>query len=174
MQINFFMDSEDIDRFHEYLFSRGGYITPEYWGTTDIPLFFDKSPDMRHRSLKLFKEDIFSKSRFTEPGWIVLARPRREYYVHGPGMEYIRSYLDSDGIHHGRLYMGLVSHGSFIKPNELEPNVHIKYGRDYKNLENFYRSCCNYIRKNYRKHGGFYHGSGSDRSEVNGVTKCSM
>ncbi len=68
--------------------------------------------------------------------------------------------------------MGLVGEFSYIEPGKQDPLAYEKHKDAYKQLENFYKSCCRYIRKNFRKDDtGFYHGAHSDELEKNGVIK---
>lgn len=59
--------------------------------------------------------------------------------------------------------MGLVSRLSFVPPKTSDPDAFSRYDQAYRSLENFYRSCCRYIRSNFRKdEAGMYHGKESD------------
>ncbi|MEQ9297445.1 MAG: hypothetical protein RIF33_02730 [Cyclobacteriaceae bacterium] len=164
MQINFYMGDDDRRLFHEYVFSRDGYLTPERWVNTKIPIAdATHQIEIEGRTLKVFKEDLFPKSNFDNEDWITYHNPTRSFYVHGPGMEYLKSYTDEKGLHRGRIYMGLVSAFSFVKPGEKDLEAYATYNEKYKQVENFYKSCCRYIRKNFRKDDvDFYHGSQSD------------
>lgn len=175
MQISFYMDDQDRCEFHEYIFKRGGYILPStprdkipprYFKHSDIPSSFD--------NLIIFKEDIFSVSNFDDPAWVTPYRDR--YYTHGPGMLYSPSWQDERGIHKGRIYMGLFSASSFLKPSENRSgNLYERYKDDIRKVENFYQACCRNIRKNCRRDGaGFYHGKVSDDLANSGIEKLQI
>ena len=172
MQINFYMDKQDRDSFHEFVFDRGGYLIPEVWPERNVPCFSSHSdmPKGCH-TLKLFREEVFSKSSFEDSDWIT-PYPSHGYFVHGPGIQYSPSWQDELGIHRGRLYMGLVGAFSFVKPGKPVADAYIRYADGYHRLENFYKTCCRYIRKSFRKDdAGFYHGIGSDEAALSGVAK---
>lgn len=164
MQINFYMGKPDRDAFHDYLFSQNAYLTPERCASDEVPVFSRPNDDIEHyRALKIFRQDIFGKEAFSDPAWLTLHPVLNSYYVHGPGMQYDMSYTDQEGLHRGRIYMGLVSRGSFVPPKTIDPDAFSRYDQAYRALENFYRSCCRYIRANFRKdEAGMYHGKGSD------------
>ncbi len=91
MQINFFMGEMDRKYFHDYIFSRGGYLTPEYWEKTEIPIANLENPiDINCWGLKIFKEDNFSSVHFSNSNWIKYHEPTKKFYIHGPGMEYLK------------------------------------------------------------------------------------
>ena len=175
MQINFYMDEADRIQFHEYIFSRGGYILPSTPQEKPAPIYLSPSDiSNSFEALVIFKEDIFPVSNFEDPAWIAPYRDR--YYVHGPGMLYSPSWQDEKGLRRGRIYMGLFSSSSFLKPGEdRQGNLYDFYKDGVRKVENFYQSCCRNIRKNCRKDkAGFYHGEGSDRLENNGIAKLQI
>ena len=169
------MGDNDRKLFHDYIYSRGGYLTPEYWEKKEIPIaHLDNPIDINFSYLKIFKEDNFSSTNLNGTDWIKYVKRRKHFYVHGPGMEYMKPYTNEKGLIGGRIYMGLVGKFSYIKPNDKEFNYE-KYEDKYKQLENFYKSCCRYIRKNFRRDiGGFYHGAESDELERNGIKKLQL
>jgi len=178
MQINFYMSSTDRAQFHQFIFDRGGYVAPEHWGQEAIPIVRGQCVALDgQRALKIFKEDVFPASRLSEAGWITPYRSRGGYYVHGPGIQYLASVQDGSAIYRGRLYTGLLSTSSFLKPDE--PRSGTASGKakaeqvdGLKAMKAFYKSCCGYIRQTHRKDdAGFYHGPGSDEAEANGATK---
>lgn len=164
MQINFYMSTTDKEAFHDYLFSRDAYLTPERCPSGKVPVFARPNEDIEHyRTLKIFRQDIFGKEAFSDPVWLTFHPVLKSYYVHGPGMQYDVSYMDQEGLHRGRIYMGLVSRSSFVPPKMTDPDAFARYDKAYRALENFYKSCCRYIRTNYRRdEAGMYHGNGSD------------
>ncbi|WP_157469004.1 hypothetical protein [Dyella thiooxydans] len=164
MQINFYMADEDRRAFHDYLFSRGAYLAPDRWSTQNIPLVKTHSDDLNgSRKLKIFKSDLFPESHFQDPAWVTWHAPTEKFVVHGPGIEYLVSFTDANNIHRGRLYMGLVSPSSFVSLGQSLTGAYAQHQESYRALENFYKSCVRYIRKNYRKDSaGFYHGEASD------------
>jgi len=164
MQINFYMSKPDRDAFHDYLFSRGAYLTPERCSSHEVPIFSRPNEDIDHcHKLKIFRQDIFGRENFSDHTWLTLHPVLKSYYVHGPGMQYDLSFLDKEGLHRGRIYMGLVSPGSFVPPKMSDPDAFARYDKAYSALENFYKACCRYIRANFRKDEvGLYHGKGSD------------
>lgn len=173
MQINFYMAEKDKAIFHDYIFQRNGYIMPETWPTRDVPIYSEHSPVPEDRAdLKIFREDLFNKVNFCDQDWITPYPQFDSYFVHGPGMQYSPSWIDTAGLHRGRIYMGLVSPGSFLKPDMPYACVGEEERDSYRKLENFYKSCCRFIRKRYRKAStGFYHGPFSDIAEASGVVK---
>ena len=176
MQINFYMDAEDRRGFHDFIFARGGYLLPEVWPAPSAPCFSSAAdvPSGRH-TLKIFREDIFPRSSFDDPEWITPYPQFHGYFIHGPGMQYSPSWQDEAGIHRGRIYMGLVSESSFLKPGSPRADIAEVHRTGYRNLVNFYNACCRYVRKNLRKDdAGFYHGAGSDRAGANGVMKLQI
>jgi hypothetical protein len=164
MQIGFFMVDEDRRAFHDYIFSRGGYLVPQRWSTRSVPIissWIDEHDECR--LLKIYKSELFPQSRFQDPAWVTWHAPTQKFFVHGPGIEYRVPFTDARGMHRGRLYMGLVSPSSFVAPNESPVGAYAGHRESYKVLENFYKSCARYIRSNYRRDdAGFYHGKGSD------------
>jgi hypothetical protein len=170
MQINFFMNPQDRFAFHEYIFSKGGYMTPSRIDSAITPVFTTPSDiNEEHFDLKLFRESIFSKDHYTDSNWVRWHAPSKTYYVWGPGIEYSASFQRSVNIYSYRLYMGTVSPSSFVKPEESLEGTYQKYAIEYKKLENFYKSCCGYIRRTCRKEGGiggFYFGKGIDQERA--------
>lgn len=166
------MGDPDRDQFHEYIFSRGGYILPIHPFEIPPPMYLDSSdiPDS-FEDLLILKEDIFPISNYNDPDWITPWHDR--YYVHGPGMLYSPCYEDEKGLHRGRIYMGLFSASSFLNPKSTrQGNAYELYKADVRKVENFYQSCCRNIRKLCRKDdAGIYHGPSSDILENNGVSK---
>ena len=158
------MADEDRRAFHDYLFAHGAYLAPERWPTQDIPLVETHADDLKNcRGLKIFKSDLFPQSQFQNPAWVTWHAPTERFFVHGPGIEYLVSFTDTTGMHRGRLYMGLVSPSSFVRPKQSLADAYAKHRESYKALESFYQSCARYLRKNYRKDAaGFYHGEASD------------
>ncbi|WP_156480533.1 hypothetical protein [Aquipseudomonas alcaligenes] len=177
MQINFYMADEDRRAFHEYLYSRGAYLVPERWPTRDIPIVQAASEEASEcKDFKIFKSDLFPQSEFQNRAWITWHEPTKRFYVHGPGIQYLVSFTDANGIHRGRLYMGLVSPRSFVEPHGQSVDCYAENEKKYKALENFHKSCARYIRNHYRKdEGGFYHGKASDMAVQNyGVSKTQL
>jgi hypothetical protein len=164
MQINFYMSAADREAFHDYLFSRDAYLTPQRCPSLAVPVFTHQSEDIDlYRTLHIYRQDIFCKEAFSDPSWLTFHPVLKSYYVHGPGMQYETSYTDQEGLHRGRIYMGLVSRSSFVPPKMTDPDAYARYDKPYRALENFYKSCCRYIRKNFRRDDwGMYHGAGSD------------
>lgn len=174
MQINFYMGDTDKELFHQYIYGRNGYMTPEYIKKLEVPIADSQNLiEFNDPTIKLFSEAIFPKENFKNNEWLTFSEVRNNYYVHGPGMQYAQSYIDANGIHRGRLYMGLVTSASFLKPSEnVAAHFRPEYEEKYKEIENFYRSCCRYIRKNFRKDKtGIYYGPQSDELIQNGVQK---
>jgi hypothetical protein len=167
------MGDNDRKLFHEYIFSKDGYLTPQRWENKEIPIASLQNPiDIDYWSLKVFKEDNFSSTNFSSSDWITYHEPSKRFFIHGPGMEYMKSYTNAKGLIRGRIYMGIVSTYSYVKPDENDSQAYEKYKDKYKQLVNFYRSCCRYIKKNFRKDDvGFYHGTESDELERNGIEK---
>lgn len=176
MQINFYMDEEDRQRFHEFVFERGGYLTPEVWPKPEAPCFSSPADvPTGHHTLKIFREDIFPRACFDDPDWITPYPQFNGYFIHGPGMQYAPSWRDEAGIHRGRIYMGLVGEFSFVKPGKPSAGAYTQYADGYRKLENFYAACCRYVRKNFRKdEAGHYHGAGSDQAVLNGAVKLQI
>jgi hypothetical protein len=154
-------------------------MTPEYIKKSllqqlEVPIADSQNPIVfDDRTIKLFSKANFSKENFKNKEWLTFSEVRNSYYVHGPGMQYAQSYIDTDDIHRGRLYMGLITSANYLKPSE-NVAVHFKpeYKEKYTEIENFYRSCCRYIRKNFRKDStGFYYGPESDELIQSGVKK---
>jgi hypothetical protein len=175
MQINFYMDKPDRDQFHEYIFSRGGYILPSRPLEMPAPIYLSSSdiPDS-FEDLLILNESIFSMSNYKDPDWITPWHDR--YFTHGPGMLYSPSWKDENGLHRGRIFMGLFSASSFLKSNsDRQGNIYELYKDDVRKVENFFQSCCRNIRKFCRKDdAGFYHGPSSDQLEKNGVIKLQI
>ncbi|WP_284215457.1 hypothetical protein [Agaribacter marinus] len=166
------MDEPDRIEFHEYIFSRGGYIIPSVAKTKPAPIYqCPSSIPISFDDLVIFKEDIFPKSNFLDLEWFTPYQ--NGYFTHGPGMLYSPSWRDEKGLHRGRIYMGLFSTFSFLKPNEKRKDgVYEKFKDEEKKVLNFYQACCRNIRKNCRKDNtGFYHGVGSDLLSEIGVEK---
>lgn len=182
MQINFFMNKDDQREFHEYLFSRGGYLTPGEWPSKDIPILRsvddEKIPAQKYplcsRDLKLFREDVFPSFSLQDYEWFTKQSKHELFSVWGPGIEYLTAWQDEEGIRPGRLYMGAFSAGSFQKPGEPYGGAYEKYGDGVRQMTNFYNSCCRYIRKRCRKaESGFWHGPGCDKEEEAGIVLLS-
>ncbi len=184
------MGPEDEKNFIDYITSRDGYLIPQYWKSKQIPILkelkfwrYDQQNEDWIWSIQLLKNDIFPYQNYNSDTWITYLPQFNHYFAHGPAFEFTRSQQKEEGLSHGRIYGGLLSESSFTPPNSnqnsknkfsifslfkkknsIENNE--DYSESYKNLINFYRSCCNYIRKNYRKDkAGFYHGQHSDRME---------
>lgn len=179
MQINFYMGDTDKALFHHYIYGRNGYMTPEYIKKSflkklKVPIADAQNPiEFDDRTIKLFSEANFPKKNFKNSEWLAFSDVRNSYYLHGPGMQYTQSYIDTNGIHRGRLYMGLVTSASYLKPSEnVAAHFRPEYKKKYQEIENFYKSCCRYISKNFRKDStGFYYGPESDELIQNGIKK---
>jgi hypothetical protein len=171
------MGDKDKELFHQYIYGRNGYFTLEYIKKSvllklEVPIADAKNPiEFDDRTIKLFSEANFPKENFQNKEWLSFSDVRNSYFVHGPGMQYTQSYTDKNGIHRGRLYMGLVTSASYLKPSEnIAAHFRPKYKGKFSEIENFYRSCCRYIRKNYRKDKtGFYYGPQSDKLIQSGI-----
>jgi hypothetical protein len=176
MQINFWMGDKDRELFHDYIFSRGGYLIPRYLKTTEVPIAWQENKvDFNELFLHIYKEDNFSKSHFSDPDWVTYLPAFKSYFVHGPGMEYKRPYNHNDGtLIQGRIYMGLLGAFSYLKPGVSDPSCYERFAAEYKQMENFYQSCCRFIRKHFRNVHGFYHGPQSDQLEKEGMEKLSF
>ena len=175
MQINFWMGDNDRALFHEYIFSRYGYLTPEIWKDTAIPIAsVENKIDIDDPWLKIYKEELFPQSNFNDPDWFTFNTASQLYRVSGPGMQYMRSYTKNGEMIMGRIYMGVVGPSSFTKPKENSVSEYAKYEGDYKKLENFYRSCCRFIRKHFRNAGHVYCGPHSDQLVKEGIVRVSF
>ena len=163
MQINFWMGDNDRALFHDYIFSRNGYLTPEYWKDTAIPIAsVENKIDIDYFLLKIYKEELFPQSNFNDLDWFTFNTASQLYRVSGPGMEYLRSYTKNGEMIMVRIYMGAVWPDSLTKPKEDRVSEYAKYEEDYKKLENFYCSCCRFITKHFRNAGHVYCGPHSD------------
>jgi hypothetical protein len=174
MQINFWMGDNDRALFHDYIFSRNGYLTPENWKDTAIPIAsVENKIDIDYFLLKIYKEELFPKSNFNDPDWFTFNTASQLYLVSGPGMEYMRSYTKNGEMIKGRIYMGTVGPSSFTKPGS-SVSEYAKYEEAYKKLENFYRSCCRFIREHFRNAGHVYCGPHSDQLVKEGMVRVSF
>ena len=208
MQINYYMNDDDRDSFHEYIFSRGGYIVPQVWRNknkfihwfnlfqyympwiwwkNNIPIITSENKDdidkkwTRH-GFFIWKEDVFSKDNYKHKWWTQYTSLKKWFRVYGSWITYSPSYTENKVIYRGRIYV--------YESRYNIPIRHINIGKyrfvyppsctlvlsseertiKSKQMENFYRSICNYIRKNFRNYG-FYHGPGSDKDERNWIKK---
>lgn len=173
MQINFYMLAEDQALLYEHIYNRDGYLIPREWPEHDVPIFSADSPLPTRNSfaaLNIYRENLFGKDNFRDPDWIT---PYHDgFFVHGPGMEYLPSRESSDGLHHGRIYMGLLGPSSFGKPGTPYNDLPDDANDRYRAMENFYRSCCRLLRKRFRRDdAGVYHGPSSDKAEAGGLAK---
>ncbi|AFY93329.1 hypothetical protein Cha6605_2246 [Chamaesiphon minutus PCC 6605] len=57
--------------FHEYIFLKGGYMTPSGTDSAITPVFNEPSDvTEEHFDLKLYVESIFTKNHFTDSAWV--------------------------------------------------------------------------------------------------------
>jgi hypothetical protein len=185
MQINFYMSDADKQEFHDYVFSRGGYITPEV-SPTRTPKIFRSAADgeIDFFGCWICLEDVLPSSKLAPKAGPFGLRPnpwltpyQGGYFVHGPHLEYMPCQFREGGIVRGRIYDGLLTDGgtSYSDGDAIWPDgTRIDRAASVaivRRMENFYRSMAAFIRKRYRNDGGWYHGPDSDRLELAGVPK---
>lgn len=163
MQVVFYMTPDEETRFIAHVLSKGGYYMPQYWPTYPMPLLTEQFPPAEGkadpmRELMIFKETLFSKTAAVSEDWKQFWSPGGEYISRTrPGFEFTRPCVDGKQLFPGRLWMGASAYS--FRPPSGEYKKSESHREAYKRLENFYKACCRYLRKELNKYmTGWYVG----------------
>ena len=163
MQVVFYMTPDEEMRFIGHVLSKGGYYMPKYWPTYPMPLLAEPFPPAAGkadpmRELMIFKETLFPKASAVSEDWKQFWSPGGKYIsATRPGFEFTRPCIDGKQLFPGRLWVG-ASASSFIRPC-CESKATESHQEAYKKLLNFYKACCNYLRKELNQYTtGWYSG----------------
>lgn len=178
-QINFYTSEEDREELERFIVERGGYIFPLKSARATIPVISaNRSDAISNRLCRVGLDSVVPSDRFD--GSAFVSPYQGGYYLHVPGLEYMRSEQVGSVLCFGRMYTGTIDvpgthcpDGSLIlRDGSVVTRERAKEMIDL--LEGLYRSCAAFVRRRFRKAGGIYHGPGSDSLEHGGVTKGQM
>ena len=183
-QINFFMADADRRDFHDYVFSRGGYITPCVSASPSARILRNSADgDVASGICSIFLEAVHPSAKLQPAGWPLKRRSpfltpyTGGFYVQGPAVEYLPSTEQLGGIVRGRLY---VLGGGVPGRHQPDGSIIALDGQRVSSdaaseaksaMDRFYRAIAAHIRKHYRNDGGWFHGPQSDELQSKGVPK---